>query len=857
MKVPISWLKDFVDIDIPIPDLAHQMTMAGLEVEEVRFVGLPIPKEGSRDASLIGIEWDRDKLVVASISEVMPHPNADRLVLCKLFDGQQEHVVLTGAPNLFEFKGKGPLPTPLKVAYAKEGAQIYDGHADGQVLVTLKRAKIRGVESYSMVCSEKELGISEEHEGIIILDETATAGTPLVDYLGDAVMEVSILPSTARCANMLGLAREIAALTGKPLKQTAVSGQQLAKEHPETIADRGDFAEIEITNPALNPRFVLGLIRDIEIRPSPYKTQLRLKLAGMRPINNIVDATNYAMLEIGEPLHAFDYDVLVGRIANSPDKKVHIITRTAKPGEKLTTLDGVDRILDESTVLVCDSVGPLSIAGIMGGAESEISPKTTNILLEGAAWNFINIRKTANAQNLPSEASYRFSRGVHPAMADRGVRRGLELMHAWADGNVASSLVDVYPLPPAQLEIQVGPRDVKRLLGIDLSTEEIAELLRRVEFKVQLSADTVTAVAPDHRLDIGEGVTGKADVIEEIARIYGYDRIPETRLSDRLPPQIGNPVLEKEERVRDLLVVQGLQEIISYRFTTPEREARRLPADSTADDKPYVRLANPISSDKAVMRHSVLASVVESAEHNSRLRERLALFEIGPIFLSSEQGDLPDELQRLAILLAGARGLPAWQGADNFRMDFYDLKGLLASLLDGLHIPDIHYEPATNPTFHPGKRARILSGDKQLGIFGELHPQVRERYDWPVSYSHTPILAADLDMDAILALVPALYEVSSVPEFPPILEDLALVVDENLPAERVAELIRQTGGKVVSSVHLFDVYRGEKIGSGKKSLAYSITYQANDKTLSDKDVAGIRTHILRRLEHELGALLRS
>jgi phenylalanyl-tRNA synthetase beta chain len=277
MKVPISWLKDFVDIDIPIPELAHLMTMAGLEVEEIQFVGLSIPKEGSRDASLVGIEWDRDKLVVASISEVMPHPNADRLVLCKLFDGTQEHVVLTGAPNLLEFKGSGPLPRPFKVAYAKEGAQIYDGHQPGQVLTTLKRAKIRGVDSYSMVCSEKELGISEDHEGIIILDEDAQPGTPLADYLGDAVMEVSILPSTARCANMLGLAREIAALTGKPLHAPKF----------EVKAEGEAFkAEIEITHPELNPRFVLGLIRDIEIRPSPYKVQLRLKLAGMRPINN-------------------------------------------------------------------------------------------------------------------------------------------------------------------------------------------------------------------------------------------------------------------------------------------------------------------------------------------------------------------------------------------------------------------------------------------------------------------------------------------------------------------------------------------------------------------------------------------
>lgn len=854
MKVPISWLKDYVDIDIPIPDLAHQMTMAGLEVEAIRFVGLPIPKEGSRDASIIGIEWNREKMVVASVSDVMPHPNADRLVLCKLFDGQQEHVVLTGAPNLFEYKGKGPLPKPLKVAYAKEGAQIYDGHQPGQVLVTLKRAKIRGVESYSMACSEKELGISDDHEGIIIFDEDAPVGMPLVDYIGDAVMEVSILPSTARCANILGVAREIGALTGKPLKKSTGRYQQIA-------AGKGDFAEIEITDPEMNPRFVLGLIKGIEIRSSPYKVQLRLKLAGMRPINNIVDATNYAMLDIGEPLHAFDYNVLINR---AKGKTIKIITRNAKPGEKLTTLDGVERTLDKSTVLVCDSAGALSIAGIMGGAESEVSDKTSNILLEGAAWNFINIRETANAQNLPSEASYRFSRGVHPAMAERGVRRGLELMCEWSGGEIGQGLVDCYPLPPRDPKIQVTPRDVKRWLGIDLSTQEIAKLLRRLEFKVTLKRETITAVTPDHRLDIGEDITGKADVIEEIARIYGYDRIPETHMSDHLPPQIGNPLLDKEERVRDLLVAEGLQEIVSYRLTTPEREARCLPPETGPDDKHYVRLANPISADKAVMRHSVLVSVLETSERNARLRERLALFEIGPIFLASEPEEtsttdgqgLPDELQRLAIVLAGPRGLPSWQGADSTRLDFYDLKGILTSLLETLHIPDVYYELGAHPTFHPGKCAKVMSGDKQLGVFGELHPQVRERFDWPAAYAGTPILAADIDMDVLLALVPTSFETTPVPEFPPVLEDLALVVDESLPAERVARLIRQTGGKVVVDVRLFDVYRGQKIGADKKSLAYSITYQAADKTLSDKDVAGIRTHILRRLEQELGAKLR-
>jgi phenylalanyl-tRNA synthetase beta chain len=744
------------------------------------------------------------------------------------------------------------------VAYAKEGAQIYDGHQEGLVLTTLKRAKIRGVESYSMVCSEKELGISEEHEGIMLLEDDAQAGTPLADTMGDAVLDVKLLPSFARCANILGLAREIAAITGKPLKQPAVNSQAPA-------IGKGDFAEIEITNPQMNPRFVLGLIQGIEIRPSSEKVQRRLKMAGMRPISNIVDATNYAMLEIGEPLHAFDYDVLVER---AKGKKIKIITRTARSGEKLTTLDNVERTLDATTVLVCDQVGSLSIAGIMGGLESEVSEKTRNILLEGAAWNFINIRKTARAQNLPSEASYRFSRGVHPAMAERGVRRGLELMQAWAGGTVTPGLVDEYPLPQRDPTVSITSQDVERWLGITLSTDEIIRLLSALEFRCSVDnlnlgiglanlPQIIQVTAPDHRIDIGEGVAGKADVIEEIARVYGYDNLPETRMSDELPPQLSNPTLDKEERVRDLLVAQGLQEIISYRFTTPERESRRLRPDTPPDDKPYVRLANPIAPDKAYLRHSVLASVLDTAERNARVREHLALFEIGPAFLGSENANgLPDELARLAILLAGVRSLPGWQPADTGPMDFYDLKGVLSMLLDGLRIPEIRFEPAEHPSFHPGKCAKVISGEKQIGVFGELHPQVRSQYDWPASF-RTPVLAADLDLEILLALIPALYQTDPVPTLPPVLEDLAIVVDENVPAERVAELIRQTGGKVVTEVRLFDVYRGEKVGVGKKSLAYSLTYQAVNKTFSDKDVAGMRTRILRRLEQELGALLRS
>ncbi len=858
MKAPLSWLRDFVDIDLAIPELARLITMAGMEVENVHIVGLPMPAPGSLDAHVTGLAWDREKIVAASIHEVMPHPNADRLVLCKLFDGTVEHVVLTGAPNLFEFKGKGPLEKPLKVAYAKEGAQIFDGHQDGQVLTTLKRTKIRGVDSYSMVCSEKELGISEEHEGILFLDESAQPGTPLADVLGDAVLDVKLLPSYARCASIVGLAREIAAMTGKSLKETPVKAINRS-EYPA-----GDFAEIEITNPELNPRFVLGLIQGIEIHSSPAWVQRRLALAGMRPINNIVDATNYAMLELGEPLHAFDFDVLTKRARG---KKVKIITRTAEKGEKLTTLDNVERVLDETTVLVCDEAGALSIAGVMGGLESEISEKTTSILLEGAAWNFINIRKTARAQMLPSEASYRFSRGVHPSMTVPGVLRGLELMSAWGGGSIAPGLVDEYPLPQRDPELTISQEDVKRWLGITITNEDIIRYLAALEFQCTLERETtgqagagnrevIRVKAPDHRLDIGEGITGKADLVEEIARVYGYENIPETRFSDLLPLQMSNPGLDKEERLRDLLVNTGLTEIISYRWTTPERESRRLPKGSAPDDKPYLKIANPLSPDRAFLRHSVLASVLEAAERNARVRDRLALFEIGPAFLTSEAGDLPDEVHMLVLVLAGPRGLPGWQPADVTPMDFYDIKGIVNLTLDQLKVSGLKFEPGGHPSFHPGKCARILVGEETLGVLGEIHPLVRSQYDFPAAFKE-PVLAAELNLDKLLQYIPGLTKTEPIPTFPPVLEDLAIVVDESIPAGRVLELIRQTGGKVVSDVKLFDLYRGEKIGAGSKSLAFSLTYQAYDRTLSDKDVAGIKARILRRLQQELNATLRA
>ena len=872
MKLPISWLKDFIDLDgLSVEEIARRFTLAGLEVDEIQYVGLPMPdySRGERqDFKTNGIAWDPQKIVVAEVREVMPHPNADRLTLLDLYDGSEQHTVLTGAPNIFHLKGTGKLAKPLKVAWAREGSTLYDGHAEGRQLMTLKKTKIRGVDSYSMVCSEKELGISDEHEGIILLDEDAPVGMPLADYMGDAVLDISILPNMGRNANVLGLARELSASTGRALKQPAITLKTGGK--PVT-----DNVSIEIRQPELNPRFVLGLIRDVEIKPSPYQVQRRLRLAGVRPINNIVDATNYAMLELGEPLHAFDYDVLMER----GGKKVKIITRTARDGEKLTTLDGVERKLSAMNVLVCDTKGPLSLAGVMGGRESEVfdasketldaqgpsleggrgkvslhSQSTTNILLEGAAWDFINIRRTAKEHNLPSEASFRFSRGVHPSLASTGVQRGLQLMAEWAGGTVAPGLVDEDPLPPKDPIVTVTPAEVHRLLGIDLSAEEIASLLRRLDFECSVEGNSVRAKTPPTRLDIGEGVIGQADVIEEIARSYGYDKIPETRMADPLPPQIGNPAFEWEEHLRDLLADLGLQEVVNYRMTSTERESRLflLEAHKPDPQKDYVRIANPNTPERSVLRRSLTASVLESAEKNHRAAS-LAFFELGPVFLPAQGESLPEEPAKLSIIMTGRRIAPAWDVKDSSLMDFFDLKGRIELMLAGLRCREVAYAATDEVSYlHPGKAAAVSVEGRRVGVFGELHPLVKEQYN----LGESPVLIAEFDI-ALLRGAQPVYGITPVYDFPPVYEDIAVIVDEKVEAARVEALIRQTGGKSLAAVRLFDLYRGGQIGEGKKSLAYNLTYQAPDKTLTDSEAAAIRNKIVKRLEQELGAKLRS
>jgi phenylalanyl-tRNA synthetase beta chain len=864
MKVPISWLKDYVDITLPLEELAERLTLAGLEIGSVDYVGV----EGA------DLAWARDKIVVGHILAVKPHPNADRLVLADVdYGASQIETVVTGAPNLFPYVGQDTRHLNLKSPFAMEGAILYDGHQPGGVKMTLKGRAVRGVMNRHMLCSEKELGISDEHEGILILGPDAPVGVPLADYLGTAVLDIDLTPNLARCASIIGVAREVAALTGQPVRYPGY--HDLPMDGPP-IQGR---VVVETTEPELNPRFCFTLIEGIEIKPSPYWMQLRLRLAGMRPINNIVDVSNYVMLEMGQPNHAFDYDVLRARADRyaGPDQPIHIITRLAQPGEHVTTLDDVDRAMQPFTILVTDPAGALSIGGIMGGAESEVHEKSTSILLEAAAWNFINIRRSVKAYDLPSEAAYRFSRGVHPSQALLGALRGAKLMQQVAGGTIAHGVVDYYPAPPQPVVVDLPATEVNRMLGVDLALEEIRDILQSLEFKCEVvdgsgnqgiresgnqiaalsdspTSNTLRVTAPDHRMDINTGVVGRADLIEEIARIYGYDRFPDTQFDDVMPPQRDNLPLLQEERVRDLLVEAGLQEVITYRLTTPAREALLYPAGtSPADDRPYVTLANPTSPERTSMRHSLTGSVLEVVANNARHQDRIWLFEIGPVFLPGDKWPLPDEVRYMVIAITGPREREGWRKADASRVDFYDLKGILESLLDGLHVSGVNFGPTEHPGYHPGRVARLRVNDNPVGVLGQLHPLVQTAFDLP---EDKPVFVAEIDFEALSRHIPDSHLVRPVPRFPAIRQDIAVVVDESAPADQVQATIMAAGGHLLVDVRLFDVYRGEQIGAGKKSLAYALTFQAGDRTLTDQEAAKVQSRIVKRLEKELGARLR-
>lgn len=837
MRVPLSWLKEYVDITLPLQELAERITLAGLEVERIEE---------------IGAEWGRDKIFVGEVLDVRAHPDADRLTIAVVNYGAGQETVVTGAPNL-RVGDKG-----VKVAFATVGARLIDGHSVERRYATLKPSKIRGVQSAGMVCSEKELGLSDEHEGILLLDPDAPVGTPLVDYLGDTVFELNITPNMSRCLSVIGVAREVAAITGAPLHVPVPEVRASGSPVDGQIA-------IVIDDPDLCHRYTAALVRDVEIGPSPVWMQRWLAMAGMRPINNIVDISNFVMLEWGQPLHCFDCDRLRPRHPGGPPT---IIVRRAHPGEHIMTLDAADRALSPEMLLITDGGGPIAIAGVMGGLESEVTASTRNVLIESANFHSINNRRTSQALKLPSEASLRFGRGIPESLTAPAATRAAELMRELAGGSVSQGMVDAYPVRQPERVVRLRPPQIERIVGIPMDAAQAQGILERLDFTCARDGGDVMARAPDHRVDIEI----EADLIEEVARLVGYDRIPATLMSDELPPQRDNPESEGTALVADALLGCGLWEAIGYSLVGQGDMDRLLPPAERG--KPQfrataptaglctqipcvlapeacVRLANPLTPEHDTMRTSLLPGLLMTAAANLRFTDRVNLFETGRVYLPVGN-ELPEEPVRLGLLMTGPRFERSWLVKESEQQDFFDVKGAIEAVLRALGIRDWRVEPEEHPTFQSGRSARLLVEGKRVGIFGEISIPVREMFSLP----ERRVCAGEFDLEALIRARQAARPFGGLSRYPTVEQDLAIVVTDGVPAAQVEAMIRQTGGRILRDVRLFDVYRGAPVPEGSRSLAYSLVYQADDKTLTDAEVAGIHNKIVRRLERELGATLR-
>ena len=800
MKVPLKWLREYVDITLPPADLAERLTMAGSEVKGIEVIG------GS---------WEN--VLVGQIVAVNPHPNADRLTLPTVDLGTEQQTVVCGAPNL---------KVGDKVAFARVGAQLIDGHS-GQ-MVRLKSARIRGVVSSGMVCSEKELGISDNHTEILVLPAEAPLGKPLTDYLGDVIFDLDITPNRPDCLSVIGIAREVAALTGQSLHLQEIEYE----EEPSPV----DWPiSVEIVAPDLCPRYCASLITGVKVAESPGWLQRSLLACGMRPINNIVDITNYVMLEYGQPLHAFDYHQIRGK---------KIIVRRAANNEITVTLDGVERRLSEDMLVIADEEGTVAIAGIMGGAESEVTQGTTSILLEAANFNPASIHSTGRVLSLPSEACMRFERGISPGLTLPAIKRATQLIMQLGGGRAAKGLVDAYPGKQEREPILLSTSQVAQLLGVDFSLDQIVRALVSLGFECKAASDSeVWVTAPYWRSDIHQAV----DLIEEVARIIGYDNIPTTMLSQPLPRQNPEPILSLTQKARDSLIGYGFQEVITYSLTSLDMLNKLLPEPHPLEPMP-LRVANPMTLEQEYLRPNLRANLLAALSANRRHEDGgIRLFELGRVYLP-RHNDLPHEPEVLCGILGGPGFEKSWRGGDDL-LDFYAAKGVVESLLNRLGV-STNFEECRDESLHPSKQVSIAVADGKLGVFGELHPEVAEAFE----ISGTVYLF-EINLTALLPYTIGHKMFQPIPRFPAIFRDVALVVDVGITHRKVLDIIQSFS--LVNQVTLFDVYTGKQVSSGKKSLAYRIAFQSPTHTLTDEEVDRVQQQILSKLSQELGAILRS
>jgi phenylalanyl-tRNA synthetase beta chain len=807
MRVPVNWLREYCDPLLETPQLAERLAMTGTEVERVERHGVTAP----------------ENFVVARVLQTEQHPDADRLTVCVVDagDGQPRQIVC-GAPNV---------AAGQTVAVAKPGAVLPDGNK-------LKKVKLRGIESDGMILAEDELAIGTEHAGILELDGIGSApalqpGTPLEQVLEIAtdVLVLEITPNRPDCLGIYGVAREVHAATTAPLA---------APPWTEDAGSDGPLAGVTVTvdAPDLCRRFTARVFDDVKIAPSPPWLKARLMAAGQRPISNVVDITNYVMLLTSQPLHAFDLDRVAG---------LQLTVRRAHPGEQMQTLDGQTRALDDQMVLIADADGPTSIAGVMGGARSEVEPDTTRVLMEAATWDGPNIHRTALKLGLRSEASSRFEKQLQPEQAMEAQSVATKLMIELCGATVRPGTIDVGGPGPEPPTIHVRDARVEGLLGIPVPQARQREILEALEFKVADAGDGLHAKPPPFRRD---DITREADVIEEIARLGALDQLPA-----RLPSRHDaygrlTPRQRLRRRAADSVAAQGLHEIVGWSFTGPELPDRlRLPADHPL--RGAVELENPLSIEQSQLRTTMLGSLLDAAGRNrARGVGRLRLFETGAVFFPDPAGGLPREPQHMAALLTGAVRPPSWRDADPPQADFFAAKGVLQGLLEALRA-SWRVERAAEPFLHPGRAARILVEGEDAGWLGEIHPLVASQ--WGLEGT---MAAFELDLDALPEPPIAPYE--DVTSYPEVREDLAVVMPDDVSAARVIEVVRSSGAPLLRTAEVFDVYRDpERLGEGNVSLALRLIYRAPDRTLTDEEVARKREQITGALAQELGGRVRA
>ncbi len=803
MKISLNWLKDYVDIEMSPHELSRLLTMLGLEVDGVVEVGRSL-----------------DDIIAAKILTIAPHPKAGNLSLCEVDTGHETVPVVCGAPNL-----EKDSIVPLAVS----GTRLPDG-------TIIKETEIRGYISKGILLAEDELGLTDDHSGIMILPEDTTPGRPLPSILPiyDWVIDLEITPNRPDCASVLGVAREIAASTRQRLKRPDI-------KITETGPPIDKLARVAIMEPDGCPRYAAGIIQGVEIGPSPFWMRYRLYLSGIRSINNVVDVTNYVMLETGQPLHAFDYNRLKGN---------RIVVRLAKKDETFTTLDGENHILNEETLLICDSERPVALAGIMGGLNSEIFAGSRDVLVESAFFHPVTIRKASKRLGILTEASYRFERETDIEGVTTALIRAIYLMHRLSGGEIASGIIDNYPrrYKPRIIDLRVDRTN--RILGSDLSRDSISGYLASLEMEVKdVSKNRLRITPPSFRVDISR----EADLIEEIARLSGYEDIPVTIPSIRPTDEQESPELVLRNQIRSIMMGIGFTEIITYGFISPDW-ADILNADEGSPVRSFVKLINPLTVDQSVMRTSLIPGLLSTIKTNITHGETdLRLFETGKIFIRKPGDQQPYEKLTLSAIITGLSQKKSWYNSEERAADFFDIKGAVEALLRGLGLEDCSFKrEKIAPWYDPDIMANIKYSGSQLGQVGRISQEVMKSY----GLKDNNVYLFELDMESLLPHLSKGKKFRPFAKFPAVYRDISLIVNRKTESATILDIIQKEGGDLVESVRIFDLYEGDKIDALEKAIAFKLCYRSKNTTLDGTEVNRIHGRIIDKIRQETGGRLR-